>query len=170
MISLVGYTGFVGSNIYDCAQGTIDGAYNSKNIEDAYGTKPELLIYAGLRAEKYLANSDPQKDMSLITEAEKKRLRSYDLLIRVSTESQGMGIYKSFNYEIFERRPSVVVALDGNSAAANIIQEAKNGKGKSDIYVWGHSKTLRQKADSLQGYVRIFDEENPLGRLISDRR
>ncbi len=107
---------------------------------------------------------------AVITEAEKKRLRSYDLLIRVSTESQGMGIYKSFNYEIFERRPSVVVALDGNSAAANIIQEAKNGKGKSDIYVWGHSKTLRQKADSLQGYVRIFDEENPLGRLISDRR
>ena len=107
---------------------------------------------------------------AVITEAEKKRLRSYDLLIRVSTESQGMGIYKSFNYEIFERRPSVVVALDGNSAAANIIQEAKNGKGKSDIYVWGHSKTLRQKADSLQGYVRIFDEENPLGRLIEDRR
>ncbi len=107
---------------------------------------------------------------AVITEAEKKRLRSYDLLIRVSTESQGMGIYKSFNYEIFERRPSVVVALDGNSAAANIIQEAKNGKGKSDIYVWGHSKTLRQKADSLQGYVRIFDEENPLGRLISERR
>ena len=47
--ALVGYTGFVGSNIY--AAGSFDGAYNSKNIEEAYGTNPDLLIYAGLRAE-----------------------------------------------------------------------------------------------------------------------
>lgn len=41
--ALVGYTGFVGSNIY--AAGSFDGAYNSKNIEEAYGTNPDLLIY-----------------------------------------------------------------------------------------------------------------------------
>ncbi len=103
---------------------------------------------------------------AVITESEKKKLLSYPVKIRVSTESQGMGIYKSFNYEIFERRPSVVVAFDGNSAAANMIQEAKNGKGKADILIWGNSKTLRQKADSLQGYVRIFDEDNPIDRLL----
>lgn len=66
--ALVGNTGFVGSNIY--AAGKIDAAYNSKNIEDAYGTCPELLIYAGLRAEKYLANNAPEKDMELIRQAE----------------------------------------------------------------------------------------------------
>ncbi|MBQ7616167.1 MAG: adenosine deaminase [Butyrivibrio sp.] len=99
---------------------------------------------------------------ALITEAEKKRLLEYGVQIRVSTEAQGMGIYKSFNYEIFERRPSVVVAFDGNSAAANLIQEAKNGKGKASIFVWSHSKTLRQKAAALQGYVHYFDEEEPL--------
>lgn len=71
MISLVGYTGFVGSNIYDGADGAIGCAYNSKNIEEAYGTKPDLLIYAGLRAEKYLANINPDKDKELIYEAEK---------------------------------------------------------------------------------------------------
>ncbi len=71
MISLVGYTGFVGSNIYDGSKGAIDCAYNSKNIEEAYGTRPDLLIYAGLRAEKYLANNDPDKDRKLISEAEK---------------------------------------------------------------------------------------------------
>jgi hypothetical protein len=103
---------------------------------------------------------------AVISETEKKKILSYGLKIRVSTESQGMGIYKSFNYEIFERRPSMVVAFDGNSAAANMIQEAKNGKGKADIYVWGHSKTLRQKASSLQGYVRIFDEESPIDKII----
>lgn len=66
--ALVGYTGFVGSNIYEA--GLFDGAYNSKNIEEAFGTNPDLLIYAGLRAEKYLANNAPDKDMELIKQAE----------------------------------------------------------------------------------------------------
>lgn len=69
MIALVGSTGFVGSNIYE--KGKIDKAYHSKNIEDAYGTKPDLLIYAGMRAEKYLANTNPEKDMELVYQAEK---------------------------------------------------------------------------------------------------
>ena len=66
---LVGYTGFVGSNIYE--KGKFDKVYNSKNIETAYGTNPDLLVYAGLRAEKYLANNAPEKDMELIYQAEK---------------------------------------------------------------------------------------------------
>ncbi len=66
---LVGYTGFVGSNIYENT--FFDGVYNSKNIEEAYGKNPELLIYSGLRAEKYLANNEPEKDMELIYQAEK---------------------------------------------------------------------------------------------------
>ena len=70
MIALVGYTGFVGSNIYAAAEDKIDAVYNSKNIEEAYGTNPDLLIYAGLRAEKYLANNAPEKDMELILQAE----------------------------------------------------------------------------------------------------
>lgn len=68
MNALVGYTGFVGSNIYE--NGSFDRVFNSKNIREAYGLKPDLLIYAGLRAEKYLANHDPQKDMELIEQAQ----------------------------------------------------------------------------------------------------
>lgn len=68
MNALVGYTGFVGSNIYDT--GSFDYAFNSGNIEEAYGLKPDLLIYAGMRAEKYLANSAPEKDMELVIQAE----------------------------------------------------------------------------------------------------
>lgn len=67
MNALVGYTGFVGSNIY--IYGKFDAAYNSKNIEQAFGTNPNLLIYAGLRAEKYLANKAPKEDMKLIQQA-----------------------------------------------------------------------------------------------------
>lgn len=66
--ALVGYTGFVGSNIY--AAGEFDAVYNSKNIGEAFGKNPDLLIYSGLRAEKYLANNDPEKDMGLIVQAE----------------------------------------------------------------------------------------------------
>ena len=68
MNALVGYTGFVGSNIYDT--GSFDYVFNSGNIEEAYGIKPDLLIYAGMRAEKYLANSAPEKDMELVIQAE----------------------------------------------------------------------------------------------------
>jgi len=66
--SLVGYTGFVGSNIY--AKGEIDKVYNSKNIKESFGTNPDLLIYAGLRAEKYLANTNAKQDMDTIIQAE----------------------------------------------------------------------------------------------------
>ncbi|MBS6019659.1 MAG: hypothetical protein KH846_05600 [Leptotrichia wadei] len=69
MVSLVGYTGFVGSNIY--SSGNFDEVYDSKNILEAYGTNPDLLIYSGLPAEKYLANNNPKKDMELILGAEK---------------------------------------------------------------------------------------------------
>lgn len=68
MKALVGYTGFVGSNLYEA--GVFDAVYNSKNIEEAFGLKPNLLVYAGLRAEKYLANHVPEKDMELIIQAE----------------------------------------------------------------------------------------------------
>ncbi len=65
--ALVGYTGFVGSNI--AARKSFDAVYNSKNIECAYGTKPDLLVYAGVKAEKYLANLSPDKDFEGIQQA-----------------------------------------------------------------------------------------------------
>ncbi len=103
---------------------------------------------------------------SLITKKEAEKIKDANVKVRVSIESEGMGIYKSFNYEIFERRPSVVVAFDGNSAAANLIQEAKNGKGRSAILIWNHSKTLMQKAKSLHGYVYSFDGDNQLVDML----
>ena len=64
MNSLIGYTGFVGSNI--AAKSSFQGLYNSKNIQSAYNTNPEILVYAGLPAEKFLANNDPESDMQKI--------------------------------------------------------------------------------------------------------
>ena len=64
---LVGYTGFVGSNI--AANYDFTWKINSKNKEEAFAKKPDLLIYAGLRAEKFLANKDPEADMAAVMEA-----------------------------------------------------------------------------------------------------
>ena len=62
--AIVGYTGFVGSNI--CVTTKFDAYYNSKNIEEAFGTNPDLLVYSGVRAEMFLANKFPEKISRLL--------------------------------------------------------------------------------------------------------
>lgn len=78
---LVGHTGFVGSNLYE--YGDFDLGVNSQNVEAAFGTAPDLLVYAGLRAEKYLANEAPEKDRKLILDAEEniKRIAPQKLVL-----------------------------------------------------------------------------------------
>lgn len=65
--ALVGYTGFVGSNL--TRSRTFDYQYNSCNIKDSFGLNPDLLIYSGVRAEKFLANQNPEADKDHIEEA-----------------------------------------------------------------------------------------------------
>ena len=89
--------------------------------------------------------------------------------IRISTENEDSGIYKSFNYEIFERRSSVVLAFDGNSPVSNLVQEAKNGKGKSKIYVNEENSSLNEKAKSLHGYVTAFNlKQDIVNKILQD--
>ena len=91
--------------------------------------------------------------------------------VRISTENEEFGIYKSFNYEIFERRNSIVIAFDGNSPVSNLVQEAKNGKGKSKIYVNKDNYNLRVKARSLQGYVDTFNlvcNDDIVDKILND--
>ena len=89
--------------------------------------------------------------------------------VRVSIESDEMGIYKSFNYEIFERRKSVVMAFDGNSPVSNLVQEAKNGKGKARIYVNEENEILSDKAKTLGGYVVPFNvRQNIVDKILAD--
>ena len=66
-MNIVGYTGFVGSNL--CLSHRFDHCYNSRNIEEAYGTKPDVLIYAGVTGTKYIANKFPEKDLQMIESA-----------------------------------------------------------------------------------------------------
>lgn len=105
---------------------------------------------------------------STLSRAECERLRRSGVGVRLSVEPSGNGLYKSFGYEIFRRRDSVLLALDGNSPAANLVQEAKNSPGRCAIFVDGASRALRDKARSLQGYVRCLDaEHDPVGKILN---
>ena len=57
---LIGSTGFVGSNII--SQHKFTASFNSRNISQAFGTNPGLLVYAGVRSEMFTANNYPEKD------------------------------------------------------------------------------------------------------------
>ena len=104
----------------------------------------------------------------VVTQKVKNRLLDEEVDgICISPETEELGIYKSFNYEIFERRKSVVIAFDGNSPVLNLVQEAKNGKGKSKIYVNKENTLLREKADTLEGYVVPFEMQDNQDNIVS---
>ncbi len=67
MDCLVGYTGFVGSNL--ALKHSFSELYNSKNIQSAFQLKPDLCVYAGIPAEKFLANKDPEQDHEIVDQA-----------------------------------------------------------------------------------------------------
>ena len=122
--------------------------------------------------EKYLVERNRSFDVysiipSLMDKKQIRRLAQADIKgIRLSTESQEMGIYKSFNFEIFERRNCTLFAFDGNSSVANLVQEARNGKGKARIFLYPKSAMLRAKAASLEGYVTLNAEAEDVIRKI----
>lgn len=62
--ALIGYTGFVGSNLL--GQTHFDDLYNSKNIADIRGRKYDLVVCAAPRADKWWANQNHQADFDNI--------------------------------------------------------------------------------------------------------
>ncbi len=101
-----------------------------------------------------------------ITEEEMKKLADADIGIRVSIESSPLGTYKSIAYEVFKRRQSVVIALDGNSSACNLMQDARNSKYESRIFVDERSSVLKSKADSLQGYITFISDGDNADEIL----
>lgn len=146
MVALVGYTGFVGSNLYARARNRIKGVYNSQNIEKAYGLEPEVLIYAGVRAEKYLANSAPDRDLEMILEAEKniKEINPQRLVL-IST----IDVYQ--NPVGVDETDAVLAA--GNSSAGNGIMPY--GLNRYYLEAWArknYPNALIVRLPGLYGY------------------
>jgi hypothetical protein len=62
--ALVGYTGFVGSNLL--RQHQFDALYRSTNITDMRGAELELLVVSAIQAKKWWANQNPEADWESI--------------------------------------------------------------------------------------------------------
>ena len=66
--ALIGYTGFVGSNLAE--QAPFEHLYNSKNIEEMNGEHFDTVVCAGVSAVKWLANKEPENDRANIAKLE----------------------------------------------------------------------------------------------------
>ena len=64
MNALIGYTGFVGSNISN--QIKFDFLFNSKNIHEILNNSYDLVVCSAISAEKFLANKYPEEDIRKI--------------------------------------------------------------------------------------------------------
>lgn len=113
---LVGATGFVGGNLL--REMAFDLAVHRKDVARAYGKRPELLIYAGLPAAKFLANHEPEKDRAAVQEAEEniRRIAPRRLVVistidvlgaqtagrdeRTEIETEGLAPYGLHRYEL----------------------------------------------------------------------
>ncbi|WP_412971990.1 NAD(P)-dependent oxidoreductase [Glaciecola sp. MF2-115] len=82
--ALIGYTGFVGSNLLKQQQ--FDDCYNSSNIHQIAGKEYEQIICAGVSAVKWMANREPEKDRENIQSlmAHLKQVKA-DKFILIST-------------------------------------------------------------------------------------
>lgn len=101
-----------------------------------------------------------------LTRKEYQKLKKGGIAVRPSIEPSPMAIYKSFNYDIFKRRRYVLIALDGNSAAANLVQEARNGRAKHGIYISSRCRMLAHKAGSLKGYAMMMEKKEDAAEIL----
>ncbi|MCX8074997.1 MAG: NAD(P)-dependent oxidoreductase [Clostridia bacterium] len=84
--TLVGYTGFVGSNILESYK--FDHLYDSSNITEGFSTEHDLLVYSGVPAQKTLANSNPEVDLKIIENAKNniKKLNPKEIVLISTTD------------------------------------------------------------------------------------
>ncbi|MGG4394305.1 NAD-dependent epimerase/dehydratase family protein [Paenibacillus thiaminolyticus] len=80
--ALIGYTGFVGSNLKK--QMGFTDYYNSQNIKDIENKSYDIIVCAGVKAEKWFATKYPEKDMEsiniLLNHLQKVKARKFILI------------------------------------------------------------------------------------------
>lgn len=90
--ALIGYTGFVGSNI--ASKHEFTDVYNSKNIAEIHGKEYDLIVSAANRAEMWRINQEPEVDRAEIEEyiGHIKQVQAKKFVL-IST----VGVYKNPN-------------------------------------------------------------------------
>lgn len=175
MNALIGYTGFVGSNLLKNIKDKrkID-LYNSKNINQIKNRKYNQVICAGLSATKWIANKYPKKDIKNINILinNLKNIKC-DLFILISTidvhnsnEVYGKNrkifedfIKKKFNFLII-RLP----ALFGKGLKKNIIYDLLNKNNLDKISIDDYFQWF--DLESLYKIITNLIKNNPKNKII----
>ena len=122
----------------------------------------------------YLLNSPSNYTDTITHDGRIYRLTPYDggthfkqLKGDLNSNTKGDTIHLYYTKAAFtDGRAVTDITFDGNSAACNMIQEARNGREKCRIYLNTRSRGLAAKAKLLEGYVRFMqDAETILRRL-----
>jgi nucleoside-diphosphate-sugar epimerase len=94
--ALIGYTGFVGSNL--ARQVAFDELFNSSNVQEMDGKRFDMVVCAGARAEKWRANREPELDRAdiekLISHLERISTHSFILISTVDVYANPSGVYE----------------------------------------------------------------------------
>jgi nucleoside-diphosphate-sugar epimerase len=94
--ALIGYTGFVGSNL--ARQANFNAFYNSTNIHQIDGKRFDLVVCTGARAEKWKANQEPESDLSniemLISHLKCISSKTFILISTVDVYQNPQGVYE----------------------------------------------------------------------------
>jgi dTDP-4-dehydrorhamnose reductase len=97
--ALIGSTGFVGSNLL--WQHSFDAVYHSKNINEITGNSFNLVVCAGVRAEKWKANLEPENDLQninlLINYLRQIKTSQFILISTVDVYPNPVNVYEDSN-------------------------------------------------------------------------
>lgn len=156
--ALIGYTGFVGSNL--ASQFQFNDLYNSKNIDEIKDKEYDLVVCSGVSAVKWLANQEPDNDFNNIEQL-KKRLVSCKIkhLVLIST----VDIYDNPNDVDEDTIPDVM-------------KQDYYGKHRYQLEQWASVNPLFQSVNIIrlpglfgQNLKKnlIFDIMNPLAKSIN---
>lgn len=143
-----------------------------KIIETLDGDDYVFVVGHSLKGyEKYIVEHASKYEIyayvpSQINTRQLHQYKKQHIFIRPAIETNALGIYKSIAYEIFHNTPSILIALDGNAGVLNLIQEARHAKYLCTIFVNGNNTLLKQKANTLQGYVKVIDDSNILQDIL----
>ena len=105
---LIGHTGFVGGNL--AVQKRFDEFYNSRNIEQIAGRQFDLLVCSGVRAEKWIANANPEQDrkgiLRLMQALETVQARQLVLISTVDVHQHPLLVDEDTPLELVETAPA----------------------------------------------------------------
>jgi len=94
--AVIGVTGFVGSNIFK--QGVFNFSYSSSNIHEIINQSFDLVVCAGVRAEKWRANLEPDLDLqninNLISFINQITTREFILISTVDVYANPQSVYE----------------------------------------------------------------------------